>query len=87
MNAAHKQKAELLKALGHPIRYCIVEGLLSGEQNVAALVDCLRVPQPTVSQHLQILKAAGILEGRRVGNEMHYSVVNADARKIVAALK
>jgi len=87
MNAAHKQKAEVLKALGHPIRYCIVEGLLSGERNVAALVDCLRVPQPTVSQHLQILKAAGILEGRRVGNEMHYSVSNPDARKIVAALK
>lgn len=87
MNTAHKQKAEILKALGHPIRYCIVEGLLSGEQNVATLVDCLRVPQPTVSQQLQILKAAGILEGRRVGNEMHYSVVSPEARKIVSSLK
>jgi DNA-binding transcriptional ArsR family regulator len=89
MNTIHRQKAEILKALGHPIRYCIVEGLLSaeGEQNVADLVDCLRVPQPTVSQHLQILRAAGILEGRRAGNEMHYSVVNSEAKKIVAALK
>jgi DNA-binding transcriptional ArsR family regulator len=87
MNASHRQKAEILKALGHPIRYCIVEGLLSGGRNVATLVDCLRVAQPTVSQHLHILKAAGILEGRRVGNEMHYSVCSPEAVKIVTVLK
>ena len=87
MTAAHKHKADILKALGHPIRFCIVEGLLAGEQNVAAMVHCTNVPQPTVSQHLNILKAAGILEGERMGNEVHYSVCNADARKIVSALK
>ncbi len=87
MNAGHRQKAEMLKALGHPIRYCIVEGLLAGEQNVVTMAECLRVPQPTVSQHLQVLRAAGILEGRREGNEMHYSVVNDGAKKVVAALK
>ena len=87
MNEQHRQKAEILKALGHPIRYCIVEGLLSGEQNVATLVDCLKVPQPTVSQHLHILKAAGILEANRVGNQIHYSVRNAEVRRIITALK
>jgi len=87
MNERHRQKAEILKALGHPIRYCIVEGLLSGEQNVATLVDCLKVPQPTVSQHLHILKAAGILEANRVGNQIHYSVRNAEVRRIITALK
>ena len=87
MNETHRQKAEILKALGHPIRYCIVEGLLSGEQNVATLVDCLKVPQPTVSQHLHILKAAGILEANRVGNQIHYSVRNAEVRRIITALK
>jgi DNA-binding transcriptional ArsR family regulator len=87
MKETHRQKAEILKALGHPIRFCIVEGLLSGERNVADLVDCLKVPQPTVSQHLHILKAAGILECNRTGNQMHYSVRSADARKIVTALK
>ena len=87
MKPAHKQTAKILKALGHPIRYCIVDGLLSGEQNVAALVDCLGVPQPTVSQHLNILKAAGVIEGQRSGNQMLYSVCNPEARKIVTALK
>jgi ArsR family transcriptional regulator len=87
MNQEHKQKADLLKAMGHPIRYCIVEGLANGEQNVATMVDCTGVPQPTVSQHLNILKAAGILEGLRCGNKVHYSVIDPKAKKIVQALK
>lgn len=86
MNKAHKEKAEILKALGHPIRYCIVEGLLAGEQNVAKMVNCTGVPQPTVSQHLNILKAAGVLEGHRNGNQMLYSVCSKEAKKIVMAL-
>jgi DNA-binding transcriptional ArsR family regulator len=86
MNQAHLKKAEILKALGHPVRYCIVEGLLAGEQNVAKMVDCTGVPQPTVSQHLNILKAAGILEGHREGNQMLYSVCSKEARKIIMAL-
>jgi ArsR family transcriptional regulator len=86
MNDAHKHKAEILKSLGHPIRFCIVEGLLGGEQNVATMVDCLGVPQPTVSQHLNILKAAGIIEGVRDGNQIHYSVICPEAKRIVLAL-
>ncbi|NLD91862.1 MAG: winged helix-turn-helix transcriptional regulator [Fibrobacter sp.] len=87
MNTSHRKKAEILKALGHPIRFCIVEGLIAGEQNVATMVNCTGVPQPTVSQHLNILKAAGIIEGVRDGTQIHYSVVNKDAQQIVKALK
>lgn len=86
MNAAHTDKAEILKALGHPIRYCIVEGLMGGEQNVAKMVNCTGVPQPTVSQHLNILKAAGIIEGHREGNQILYKVCNSRAKKVIAAL-
>jgi DNA-binding transcriptional ArsR family regulator len=87
MNNAHKRKAELMKALGHPIRYCIVEGLLAGERNVATMVECAGVPQPTVSQHLNILKAAGILTCEREGNQILYSVSSDEAKKIVKALE
>jgi DNA-binding transcriptional ArsR family regulator len=86
MKIAHKEYAEILKAMGHPIRYCIIEGLLKGEQNVATMVECTGVPQPTVSQHLAILKAAGIIEGLRMGNQIHYAVTSKQARKIVEAL-
>jgi DNA-binding transcriptional ArsR family regulator len=87
VNKAHQHKADILKALGHPIRFCIVEGLLGGEQNVTTMVDCTGVPQPTVSQHLNILKAAGIIEGERDGNQIRYSVCNSEAKKIVEALR
>lgn len=87
MNKAHTHKAELLKALGHPIRFCIVEGLLKGESNVGRMVECTSVPQPTVSQHLNVLRAAGIIECHREGNQMVYSVSNDEARQIVESLK
>ena len=87
MNEAHHHKADILKALGHPIRFCIVEGLVSGQQNVGTMVQCVNVPQPTVSQHLNILKAAGIIKGERMGNQVCYSVCCPEAVKIVCALK
>ena len=87
MNKQHELKSEILKALGHPIRFCIVEGLMAGEKNVAAMVDCLSVPQPTVSQHLNILKAARIIEGKRNGNQVKYTVCSNEAKNIVTALK
>lgn len=88
MNREHKEKADLLKALGHPIRFCIVEGLVTeGARNVLTMVDCTGVPQPTVSQHLNILKAAGIIEGERDGNQIHYTVCSEAAKKVIKSLR
>ena len=80
-------KAELLKAISHPIRLCIVNGLLSDKGcNVTKIKGCLGVPQSTVSQHLAKLKSAGIVEGRRDGLEVHYYVVNKDIINVVNIL-
>lgn len=87
MNESHEKKAGILKALGHPIRYCIVEGLVSGEQIVGSMVACTGVPQPTVSQHLNVLKAAGVIECRREGNKVYYDVCDPMVREIVKLLK
>jgi DNA-binding transcriptional ArsR family regulator len=87
MNASHKHNAQIMKALSHPIRYCIVDSLVDGEHRVTDMVDCLSIPQPTVSQHLNILKRAGIISARRHGNEIHYSVCSREAEKVVSALK
>ena len=78
-----KEKAELLKTLGHPIRLCIVTGLMENECNVKTIQECLELPQSTVSQHLAILKARGILEGTRKGLEVCYKVINEDAKRII----
>jgi len=79
-------EAEILKVMGHPIRLKIVAGLCTKECNVKHIWECLGLPQATVSQHLALLKNKGIIEGRREGVEVHYSVVHPLAKKIISAL-
>ncbi|HWR41772.1 metalloregulator ArsR/SmtB family transcription factor [Sporomusa sp.] len=77
------QKSELLKAIAHPVRLCIVRGLLNNECNVTKMQECLNLPQSTVSQHLAKLKSAGIIEGERNGLEICYKVVNEQVKDII----
>lgn len=79
--------AELLKVLAHPMRLCIVRGLLNeGSCNVTGIQECLRIPQSTISQHLAKLRAAGVIAGTRDGVEVHYAVVSQEAERLVRAL-
>lgn len=79
--------AERLKVLAHPVRLCMVKGLIEkGECNVSHMQHCLAAPQSTVSQHLQKLKAAGIIEGVRHGLEIYYKVCDPVTINVVAAL-
>jgi ArsR family transcriptional regulator len=81
------EKSEILKAIGHPIRLCIVKGLLDqGENNVTYMQGCLDVPQSTLSQHLGKLKSVGIIECERKGTEVYYKLTNKDVIKIIKAL-
>ena len=80
------QKSELLKALSHPIRLCIVKDLMEKESNVTNIQDRLDLPQSTVSQHLFKLKAAGIIKGEREGLKISYQVINEEVRKITKIL-
>jgi DNA-binding transcriptional ArsR family regulator len=81
------QKAELLKAIAHPIRLCIIRGLLrEGECSVNNIQACLDIPQSTLSQHLAKLRGAGVVKGRRHGTEIFYQVVNQEIRRVVLAL-
>lgn len=81
----YSDTAEMLKTLAHPVRLCIIKGLLEkGECNVTYMQACLNTPQSTVSQHIQKLKAAGIIEGRRNGLEIYYQVCN---NKVAALVK
>lgn len=79
--------AELLKVLGHPIRLCIINGLLhKGACNVTYMQDCLNIPQSTVSQHISILKNKGIIKGTRKGLEISYTVINPMVEEIIQVL-
>lgn len=84
--ARYEEMAELLKALAHPARLCIVHGLMEQENNVTTIRKCLDLPQSTVSQHLGILKSRGIIKGRRRGTEISYTVTSELARKLICLL-
>lgn len=83
---SYRQKSELLKAMAHPVRLCIVRGLIDNQCNVTKMQECLDLPQSTVSQHLARLKAVGIIEGERNGLEVCYKVVNPQVKQIIELL-
>ncbi len=83
----YQEVAEILKVLGHPVRLCIVNGLLRNKGcNVSFMQSCLKIPQSTVSQHLAKLKSAGIIVGERNGLEIKYKVVNQVTIDLVTSL-
>ncbi len=84
MSISYEKDSELLKALGHPVRLKMVEGLLQHECNVGKIVNALNLPQSTVSQHLGILKSRGIVQIRKEGVKTCYRVTDP---RVVELLK
>ena len=74
---------DLLRALAAPVRIAIVLQLLESSRCVHDLVDALGVTQPLISQHLRVLKAAGVVHGDRQGREVLYSLVDDHLAHIV----
>ncbi len=70
-----EKQAEFLKVLAHPVRLCIIKGLMKKNScNVSFMQECLDMPQSTISQHLQKLRSVGIIEGERNGLEVNYKI-------------
>jgi ArsR family transcriptional regulator len=69
-------KAELFKALAHPVRIRILELLRDGERTVSELQAELGVESSTVSQQLGVLRARALVAGRKEGTSVHYRVVD-----------
>ena len=81
----YNEIAEVLKALAHPVRLCIVRGLIEkGGCNVCHMQECLGMPQSTTSQHMQKLRSAGIISGQRKGLEVTYKVCD---QRVVELIK
>lgn len=79
--------AEMLKALAHPVRLCIVHGLINcNGSNVSNIQNCLNMPQSTISQHLSKLRSYGIITGERNGLEIIYKVSNEKVKALIKAL-
>lgn len=80
--------SEIFKALAHPIRLKIACGLTQKDECcVSVMVEKLGVAQPTVSQHLNILKNAKVVEGYRKGNQICYKIINNKVKKIISSME
>jgi ArsR family transcriptional regulator len=77
-------RAEILKAMGNPVRVRIIEILAQKkEMCVCELVPALGLDQPNVSQHLSVLRNARLVEARREGSMVFYRLKNEKAAKIL----
>ena len=75
-SAAEKQIANLLKVLGSPFRIKLLLSIGQGEACVCHLEAVLKKRQAYISQHLMILRDAGILKTRRDGKYIYYRVAD-----------
>jgi DNA-binding transcriptional ArsR family regulator len=79
--------ADILKALAHPTRVKILKYLSDGEKCVKDIWQELNIPQPTVSQHINILKSAGIISFRKDGVKTCYKIELPVVIKILKLLE
>jgi DNA-binding transcriptional ArsR family regulator len=66
--------ADAIQALGDPTRRTVFERLREGPRSVGDLARGLPVSRPAVSQHLRVLKEAGLVRERREGTRNYYRV-------------
>ena len=69
-----KEIANMGKGIGNENRYNILQTLMKGPLAVGEIAKKVNIPQPAVSQHLKVLKSGNLVEDKRQGQEVQYSV-------------
>lgn len=69
---AYKQKATIIKAMGHASRLIIIDALAEGEKCVCELQRLVGSDLSTVSKHLSVMKSAGLVTDRKEGLQVFY---------------
>jgi DNA-binding transcriptional ArsR family regulator len=81
--------AAIGRALGDPKRLCVLESLAAGEMSVSELSTRVNCQVPNMSQHLAVLRAAGLVTTRRDGSNVYYRVADPrvlEAYRLIQAL-
>ena len=79
--------AEILKAMAHPARLCIIKNLIKeGGCTVSYMQSCTGRPQSTLSQHIAKLRTLKIITGTRNGKEIKYEVTSDLVKSIINVL-
>ncbi len=84
--ALHVQFARIGKAVASPKRIELLELLCQGERSVDALAQATGMGVTNASQHLQVLKAAGLVETRREGTRIHYRTADERVCGLISEL-
>jgi ArsR family transcriptional regulator len=72
-----RQRAALIgRALADPKRLCVLETLAAGEASVSELSTCVGCQVPNMSQHLAVLRSAGLVTTRREGSTVYYRLAS-----------
>lgn len=76
--------ASKLRAISHPLRIAVIDLLANGKKmSVTEIYQSLDIEQATASHHLNILKNKGILDSKREGKKIYYSLRNLTMTDII----
>lgn len=81
-----QNNSELLKAIAHPVRLCIIRKLIENSCNVSEMHTCLKRPQSTISRHLSRLRQTGIIKGKREGTQICYKLIHKKVEEVIQIL-
>ena len=78
---------DFFKALSDPTRLKILDYIREGEKCICEIIPYTRKSQPCVSQHLKVLKHAGLIKERKDGTKIMIKVSNAEIFKMINQVK
>ena len=70
----YELRAQVLRAMAHPSRLMIIDALARGERCVCELQRIVGSDMSTVSKHLRVMKHAGLVRDRKVGQQVYYAL-------------
>jgi DNA-binding transcriptional ArsR family regulator len=87
LDSMRRFKAGVFQALAHPTRVAIMEYLQQGEMSVGQLCEKIGVEQANASQHLAVLRAKHVVQTRKDGNQIYYSLRDPLLAKVLEAMR
>lgn len=69
---AQQDEADVFGAIAHPVRRRLLDLLIEGDRPVNSLAEPFAMSRPAISQHLRVLREAGLVAERREGRERYY---------------
>ena len=83
----YQAKAEFFKTLGHPARIRVLELLSEREQAVGEMLPEVGIEATNLSQHLAVLRRAGLVTARKEGSTVYYTLTSPQVAELLAVAR